>query len=473
MALIIEGGLDLPIPRMIPVRQKFSEAQIADIRGEIAGLFRHDGKMKRIRAQSRIAVAVGSRGIHAIDRITLAVVEELKRLGASPFIIPSMGSHGGATAEGQRKVLAGFGITEETMGVPVVSSMETVQVGELDDGTPVFLDKEALGSDGIVVINRIKPHTAFVGDYESGLLKMVAIGLGKHRGATVFHSCGMDRFGELLPQLGRVVLAKAPILFGLAVIENAYDRPARFEIVWNEDMIGREKSLLAEARALMPRVIPGNLDVIIVHEIGKEISGAGLDPNITGRSGSLYFKRENSLKVQRIVVLNLSKATKGNATGIGLADVTTDRAVKAMNPETTWINCITSGVMASAKLPIHMPTDREAIVLALKTCARVNHPQSRIVWIRNTLALERIWVSEPLLAEMKRHPADRDRRRPGAYALRRAGQSSFLAGGRTPNHNKKIPLHSLFEKERTRGGFPFFVLSLVLSLAACGSFLIP
>ena len=233
---------------------------------------------------------------------------------------------------------------------------------------------------------------------------MVAIGLGKHRGAAAFHSCGMDRFGELLPQLGRVVLAKAPVLFGLAVIENAYDRPARFEIVWNEDMIGREKALLAEARALMPRVIPGNLDVLIVHEIGKEISGAGLDPNITGRSGSPYFKRENSLKVQRIVVLNLSKATKGNATGIGLADVTTDKAVKAMNPETTWINCITSCVLASAKLPIHMSTDRKAILLALKTCARVNHPQSRIVWIKNTLALERIWVSEPLLPEIEGHP---------------------------------------------------------------------
>jgi len=315
-----------------------------------------------------------------------------------------MGSHGGATAEGQRKVLADFGITEETMGAPVVSSMETVQVGKLDDGTPVFLDKEALGSDGIVVINRIKPHTAFVGDYESGLLKMVAIGLGKHRGAAAFHSCGMDRFGELLPQLGKVVLAKAPVLFGLAVIENAYDRPARFEIVWNEDMIGREKALLEEARALMPRVIPGCLDVLIVHEIGKEISGAGLDPNITGRSGSPYFKRENSLQVQRIVVLNLSKATKGNATGIGLADVTTDKVVKTMNPETTWINCITSCVLASAKLPIHMPSDREAIQLALKTCARVEHPQSRIVWIKNTLALGGIQISEPLLPEIEGNP---------------------------------------------------------------------
>jgi hypothetical protein len=404
MALIIEGGLDLPLPRMIPVRQKFPDEQIADIPGEISRIFRGDGRTVRIRAGSRIAVAVGSRGIHAIDRITLAVVEEMKRLGTSPFIVPSMGSHGGATAQGQRKVLANFGITEEAMGVPVVSSMETVQVGSLEDGTPVWLDREAMAADGIVVINRIKPHTAFTGEYESGLLKMVAIGMGKHRGATDFHACGMDRFGELLPQLGRVVLEKAPILFGLAIIENAYERPARFEIVWNEDMIGREPELLKKARALMPRVIPGNPDVLIVHEIGKEISGSGMDPNITGRSSSPYFKRENSLKVQRIVVLNLSKATGGSAMGIGLADFTTDKAVKSMNIDTTWINCITAGVTASGKIPIHMPTDREAILLALKTCARVHHPQSRIVWIKNTLALERIRVSEPLLPEIEGHP---------------------------------------------------------------------
>jgi len=404
MALIIEGGLDLPLPRMIPVRQKFPDACITDIPGEIERLFRRDGKMKRIRAGSRIAVAVGSRGIHAIDRITRTVIDEIRRLGATPFIVPSMGSHGGATAEGQRKILANFGITEESMGAPVVSSMETVQAGSLEDGTPVWLDREAMGADGIVVINRIKPHTAFVGDYESGLLKMVAIGLGKHRGATDFHSCGMDRFGELLPKLGRVVLEKAPILFGLAVIENAYERPARLEIVWSEDMIGREPALLKEARALMPRVIPGDLDVLIVHEIGKEISGSGMDPNITGRSSSPFFRRENSLKVQRIVVLNLSKASGGSAMGIGLADFSTDKAVKAMNLDTTWINCITAGVTASGKIPIHMPTDREAILLALKTCSRVRHPQSRIVWIRNTLALEQIRVSEPLLEELKNHP---------------------------------------------------------------------
>ncbi len=404
MALVIEGGLNLPLPRMIPVRQKFPDTQITDIPGEITRLLRLDERTTRIRAGSRIAVAVGSRGIHAINRITRAVIDEIKHLGASPFVIPSMGSHGGATAEGQKAILAHFGITEETMGAPVVSSMETIQVGSLEDGTPVWLDREAMAADGIVVINRIKPHTAFTGDYESGLLKMIAIGLGKHRGATYFHSCGMDRFGELLPKLGRVVLDKAPILFGLAVIENAYERPARFEIVWSEEMIGREPDLLKEARALMPRIIPDNLDVLVVHEIGKEISGSGMDPNITGRSSSPFFRRESSLRVQRIVVLNLSKASGGSAMGIGLADFTTERLLKSMNVDTTWINCITAGVTASAKIPIHMPTDREAILLALKTCARVRHPQSRIAWIRNTLALEHIRVSEPLLAELQGHP---------------------------------------------------------------------
>ena len=232
---------------------------------------------------------------------------------------------------------------------------------------------------------------------------MVAIGLGKHRGATAFHSCGLDRVGELLPQLGRVVLAKAPILFGLANLENAYDRPARFEIVWNEDMIIWEKELLVEARALMPRVIPGNLDVLIVHEIGKEISGSGMDSNITGRSSSPYFKRENSLKVQRIVILNLSKATGGSAMGIGLADFTTDKVVQSMSLDTTWINCITAGVTASGKIPPRAhgscgypagPQDLRPI----EASAEPHRVDSKHAFPRADLGVE------PLLPEIEGHP---------------------------------------------------------------------
>ena len=404
MALIIEGGLNLPMPKMVPIRQKFSTAEVKDIPAEIQKLFHQEARMKTIRKGSRIAVTGGSRGIQAIDKVILAVIRELKSLGAEPFVVPAMGSHGGATAEGQKKVLAGYGITEETMGVPVRSSMEVEEIGKLGNGVPVYLDKEALHSDGIVVINRVKPHTAFKADYESGLIKMLAIGLGKHKGATAFHSCGMDMFGELLPQLGKVVLAKAPVLFGLAILENAYDHPARFEIVWSQDLIAREKVLLVEAKSLMPQIIPDNLDLLIVHELGKEISGSGMDPNITGRSSSPFFKKPDALKVQRIVVLNLTAATKGNACGIGMADLTTKKVVDAMDRDYTYINAITSGVLATARIPIHMPTDQEAIQLALKTCARVEHPRSRIIWIKNTLSLEKILASETILPEIKANP---------------------------------------------------------------------
>jgi len=403
MALIVEGGLNLPLPKMVPIRQKFSAVEVKDIPGEIERLFQRDAKMKTIKRGIRIAITGGSRGIHAIDKTLLAVIRELKRLGADPFVVPAMGSHGGATAEGQRKVLAGYGITEETMGVPVRSSMEVEEIGKLENGVPVYLDKEALHSDGIVIVNRIKPHTAFKAEYESGLIKMLAIGLGKHKGATAFHSCGMDMFGELLPQLGKVVLAKAPVLFGLAIIENAYDHAARFEIVWGENLVEREKALLVEGKSLMPKIIPDNLDLLIVHELGKEISGSGMDPNITGRSSSPFFKKPDALKVQRIVVLNLTAATKGNACGIGMADITTKKVVDATDADYTNINAITSGVLAAARVPINLPTDYEAIQVALKTCARVDHPKSRIVWIKNTLSLEKIFASESLLPEIRKN----------------------------------------------------------------------
>jgi len=403
MALVIEGGLDIPIPRMVPIRQKFPGPEIKDIGEEIKQLFSKDERVKKIKKGSRIAVTAGSRGIHSIDKIIHAVVKELQALGTKPFIVPAMGSHGGATAEGQRKVLAEYKITEETMGVPVQSSMETEKIGQLANGVPVYLDKTALGSDGIVVVNRVKPHTAFKADYESGLCKMLAIGLGKHKGATAFHSCGMDEFGELLPQLGKVVLDHAPVLFGLGLIENAYDHPARFEIVWKENLVKREKDLLAEAKSLMPKILLDNLHLLIVQEIGKEISGSGMDPNITGRSASPHFRKPDALSVEKIVALNLTAASKGNACGIGTADVTTRRFVDSINTDYTYVNAITSGVLATARIPITMPTDREAIQLALKTCSRVKHPETRIIWIKNTLSLEKIFASEPLLPEIRKN----------------------------------------------------------------------
>jgi len=222
--------------------------------------------------------------------------------------------------------------------------------------------------------------------------------------ASLFHSCGIDLFAELLPQLGKVVIDNSPIFFGLAIIENGYDHPARFEIVWKEDMIKREPALLVDAKALMPKVILDPLDVLIVHAIGKEISGSGMDPNITGRASSPYFHMANPPQIQKIVVLNLTAATKGNATGIGNADVTTRRLVDSINLDYTYVNAITAGLMGAARIPITMPSDKEAIQLALKTCFRVKHPETRVVWIKNTLALERIYASEALLPEIRKHP---------------------------------------------------------------------
>jgi len=401
--VIIEGGLNVPMPRMVPVRQKFPSFEIKDVAGEVKQLFARDERVKRIKKGDKIAVAVGSRGIRSIDLIVRALIDELKNLGAEPFIVPAMGSHGGATAEGQTRVLAGYGITEETMRVPIKSSMEVEQIGRLDNGLPVYLDKYALSSDGILVVNRVKPHTAFKAEYESGLLKMLAIGLGKHKGATAFHACGFDMFGTVLPQLGQVVIEKAPILGGLAIIENAYDRTARMELVWKEDLVQREKELLVEAKKLMPKILLNNLHLLIVHEIGKDISGSGMDPNITGRSASPHFHQDDGLKVDKIVVLNLSPASGGNATGIGVADVTTKKVVDAMNLDYTYANVITSMVLSSAKIPVYMPSDYEAIQVALKTSLRVQHPNTRIVWIKNTLLLEKIYVSEPLLPEVQNH----------------------------------------------------------------------
>lgn len=404
MALVIEGGLEVPLPRIIPVRQKFPAREISSIAEDIKRLFQQDGKVKTLKKGARIAVSVGSRGINSIDKIVHALVQELLGLRMKPFIVPAMGSHGGATAEGQRKVLEGYGITEKTIGIPIISSMEVKKLGELDDGTPVYLDREALGSDGIVIVNRVKPHTAFKADYESGLLKMLAIGLGKHKGATAFHSCGVDQFGKLLPQLGKVVIDNAPVLFGLAILENAYDRPTRFEIVWKEDIVAREKELLGEAKSLMPKVLLNDLHLLIVQEMGKEISGSGMDPNITGRSSSRHFHMADALRTERIAVLNLTPASKGNASGIGVADITTKKLVDSIDLDYTYVNAITSGILPTARIPIHMPTDREAILLSLKTCPRLKHPESRFVWIKNTLSLERIYASEPMLPEIQRNP---------------------------------------------------------------------
>ena len=399
----IAGGLDVPLPKMVNVRQKFEAERLADIPAAVAREFQRPEIRSRVKAGQVVAVGCGSRGIANIGEIAKCVVQELQALGAKPFVFPCMGSHGAATAEGQKKVLDGYGISEATIGVPVKASMETAIVGHLPDGTPVHVDKHASEADAIVVINRIKPHTGFRGATESGLTKMLSIGIGKIVGAATYHTHGMDRFPELLPQIRDVVIANRNLLFGVGIVENAYDETAVIEIVPSEKLATREPELQALAKKLMPQLYFDEIDVLIIDEMGKNISGAGFDPNITGRNRRAIKWALQPL-IKKIVVLGLTRESMGNATGLGSADVITMRLWREFDVASTYANIITSANLDGAAIPMVMNTDREAISLAVKTVVRVKPQDCRIVRIKNTLQLSEIQVSEPLLEIVRSHP---------------------------------------------------------------------
>ncbi len=396
----IDGGYDIDLPRLFYVRQKFKTTKVKNISEAIKLEFSREEIKQLIKPGQKIAVAVGSRGIANLKEIIIETILNLKAAGTNPFIIPAMGSHGGATQEGQAQVLARYGITEEQIGVPIVSSMDTVRIATTITDIPVFFDKVAYQADGIVIINRVKPHTSFKGPIESGLMKMLAIGLGNHKGASYIHSLGFEEFNQVIPEVGKLVLEKTKVLFGVAILENAYDETARIELVSASRIIDREPELLQEAKEYMPRIILRNFDVLVIEEIGKEISGAGMDPNIVGRRGvnSAGFDAPN---FQKIVVLDLTDKTNGNGLGIGLADVTTRKLVNKINFSYVYANAITSTSLNAAKIPIVMNTEKEAIIVALRTCNRITISQAKIVLIKNTLELDRILVSESALEDIK------------------------------------------------------------------------
>lgn len=399
----IAGGLDVPLPSMARVRQKFDAAKLADIPGAIHKEFSRQEIRERVKPGQVIAVGCGSRGIANIAQIAIAVIAELKALGAKPFIFPCMGSHGAATAEGQKKVLETYGITEASTGVPIRATMETTIVGQLDDGTPVHMDKYASEAEAIVVINRIKPHTGFRGATESGLTKMLAIGIGKITGAATYHTHGMDRFPELLPQIREMNISQRNVIFGVGIVENAYDETAHIEIVPAQNLKTREPELQAMAKRQMPQLFFDDIDVLIIDEMGKNISGAGFDPNITGRNRR-NVKWQETPRVKKIVVLGLTRVSQGNATGIGSADVITMRLYKELDVASTYANVITSMNLDGGGIPIIMNNDHDAIALAVKTVVRVKPEDCRIVRIRNTLHLGEIEVSNALLDEVRRQP---------------------------------------------------------------------
>jgi hypothetical protein len=399
----IAGGLDILLPKMVKVRQQFEQHRIEDVGAAISTELARPEIASCIKPGATIAIGVGSRGVANIGTAVEALVNGIKSYGAEPFIFPAMGSHAGATAAGQTELLANYGITEARIGAPVRATMETVIVTEMADGTPLHMDRYAYEADGVILINRVKPHTTFRGDIESGVVKMMIIGMGKISGASILHSeHGMDRFPDTLPLAAETLMRHIPFLFGIALVEDAYDHTAIVEAIPASQLITREKALLVRAKALMARLYFDDIDVLVIERMGKEISGAGFDPNITGRNsrGVVGF---DTLRVEKIVVLDLSNQTHGNATGIGLADVITQRLLKRIDFAVTYSNVITSAYLDGALLPIPMKTEQDAIRLAIKTAPRVKPKDVRLVRIRDTLTLSEIEVSVALLEEVRVH----------------------------------------------------------------------
>lgn len=346
-----------------------------------------------------VAIGVGSRGVGGIGKVVKALVGSLKEAGAEPFVVPAMGSHGASTAEGQARVLDHLGMGEKEIGCPIKATMESVLLGETPSGVEVFMDKNAYEADAVIVVNRVKPHTAFRGTVESGPTKMLAIGLGKQRGAHSVHAAGWENIHRTIPEAARVAVESGKVAFGLAVLENAWEEPYKVVAIPAREMEESEAPLLEEAKQNLLRLPFDAIDVLVVDEIGKNISGDGADPNVTGRYPTPYAT--GGPEVERMVFLDLTEETGGNANGVGMADVVTERLASKMDKPATYLNALTSTTPQPVKLPMVMPTDRLAIAAALEMCAGVSQRDTRLVRIRNTLELGRIYVSEALLPEVE------------------------------------------------------------------------
>ncbi|MFQ3649724.1 MAG: lactate racemase domain-containing protein [Gemmataceae bacterium] len=388
------------LPTMYRVRQHLERPILSDIPGTVQSELERLDLAQRIKPGQRVALTAGSRGIANIPVILKAVADHLKSLGARPFLIPTMGSHGGGIAAKQRSILESYGITEEFVGVPILASMETVEIGTTPEGWPVHLDRHAHEADHIAVIARIKPHTAFHGPIESGLLKMMLIGLGKHAGALWYHRLLIEQeYDRVVRSVARTLLACAPIAFGLAIVENGYDETAFIEAIEPDDFERREEALLIQARRLLPKLPVRTGDLLIVDQIGKEISGSGMDTNVVGRKRAFRGQPAppEMPNYRLIFVRALSPKTQGNASGIGLADFTTNRLIQSMNYADTVTNCLTAGYPEGAFLPVTMNSDREVIEAALKIIGLRQPHEARVVRILDTLHVDEVEVSQAVL----------------------------------------------------------------------------
>lgn len=395
---------DQKLPRMFRIRQKFPRERILpeEIPEVIERLLSEEKFASQIKPGMRIAITAGSRGIANIALITKCIAGFVKAMGAEPFVVPAMGSHGGATAEGQTAILNSYGITEEYIGCPILSSMEVKKIGVNEEGMGVYIDRYAAEADGIIVSCRIKPHTAFRGPYESGIMKMMTIGLGKQHGAEVCHEAGFKHMAKYVPMFGRAILENAPVLFAVASIENAYDETAKLAAVNADEVVEKEPPLLKEAFANMPRILVDECDVLVVDQIGKNFSGDGMDPNITGTFCTPYAS--GGIRSQRVCVLDLSPETHGNGIGLGYSSATTKRVFDQLDLASMYPNAITCTVLGGVRIPIVMESDREAIQVCVRTCNEIDKENPRIVRIPNSLHIEYIMLSEAYYDEIKENP---------------------------------------------------------------------
>jgi len=393
---------DTKLPRMARVRQHFAAPRVSDIAGTVRAELESLNLSDRIRPGDSVALTGGSRGIANIATVLRAVADYMKGIGAKPFIVPAMGSHGGATAEGQLEILHHYGITEETMGVPLKASMDVVKVGTIVDGMPVNLDRNAYEADHIAVINRVKPHTDYRGKIESGLFKMMAIGLGKQAGAQFYHRAFFKyEFEPIVRQIGRRVLETGKVAFGLALVENAYEETAKIVGLLPDEIEATEPKLLEEARGLMARLPFDVLDLLIVDEMGKNISGTGMDTNIIGRLYQDNMPEPESPKILRIFARALTEMSEGNAAGVGFADIITTRLLNSIRREPTYMNAFTAGTPVKMRTPLHFDTDREALQWVLNTIGLTPSDESRTVRIFTTLHLRDVLISESLVDEAR------------------------------------------------------------------------
>jgi hypothetical protein len=392
----------IALPRVAPVRQRFDRPRLADIEGEITRQITTGGFFSSLKKGQNVAVTAGSRGISNMPLMLRTLVREIRKIGCEPFIFPAMGSHGGATAQGQAEMLQGMGIDEKSVEAPIRSSMETVQIGETDGGLPVYVDAYADKADAIIVVNRVKPHVAFSGPYESGLMKMIAIGVGKQLGADFCHRMGFGCMAENIPAIAKMTIARKNIVCAVGILENAFHETARIEIMRGTDIERRELELLKAAALLTPRLFFDQLDVLILDEIGKDIAGTGFDTSVAGRYHTPH--RTGGPQITRMLALDLTEASHGNANGVGILDFTTRRLYEKFRPEHTYPNALTSTVPLSVKMPMVLKNDRQAIQAAVKTCNVEDRDAVRLVRVKNTVALENIWVSEILAPYCEQHP---------------------------------------------------------------------